>query len=404
MSRSGTGPNRDFRCREGFLAAMVVRLRARGFLLALAAGALAPLVLAAAAPGSPLKGDGMWIWRLADAGGSAESIASKAKREGYEWVAIKSGDGTDSWSQFTPELVQGLRSRGLRVCAWVFVYGSKPRGEARVGAEAKADGADCLIIDAESAYEGRYRAADIYIHKLRAKVGRRFTLGLTSFPYVGYHPALPYSVFLGRKGAELNVPQIYWRAIGDTVRAAYEHTYTWNRAYDRKIFPLGQTYQDPPRTQMRSFRRYANEYGAKGVSWWAWHTTSGREWNAGSAKVGGVKGFKAKRDFPELVRGNTGDTVLLVQQLLKAHRLKAPVSGRFNAATEEALLAFQRRKDLTQTGALDNPTWRQLIRRRPVEIRWSKRKRSKPGFARGSATARVASPFGLELLATPGRP
>ena len=66
------------------------------------------------------------------------------------------------------------------------------------------------MIDAESSYEGRYRQAYRYIHKLRRLVGAGFPLGLSSFPYADYHPTFPYSVFLGTGGAQYNLPQIYW--------------------------------------------------------------------------------------------------------------------------------------------------------------------------------------------------
>ncbi len=72
------------------------------------------------------------------------------------------------------------------------------------------------MIDAESSYEGRYAAADAYVDKLRRAIGRRFPTALTSFPYVDYHPALPYSVFLGPGGARYNLPQLYWHTIGVT--------------------------------------------------------------------------------------------------------------------------------------------------------------------------------------------
>ena len=52
-----------------------------------------------------------------------------------------------------PQLVSTLHANGLRVCAWQYVYGVHPVGEAQVGAAAVNDGADCLLIDAEGEYE-----------------------------------------------------------------------------------------------------------------------------------------------------------------------------------------------------------------------------------------------------------
>ena len=147
------------------------------------------------------RGNGMWIWELPKSErGDVLAIAAKAKAKGIGTVFIKSADGVRVWSQFTPELVAGLRAQGLRVCAWQYVYGSNPAGEAAAAAKAVTNGADCFVIDAESEYQGRYGAAQTYINSLRAAVGEDYPLGLSSFPYVQYHPRLPYSVFLGPGG------------------------------------------------------------------------------------------------------------------------------------------------------------------------------------------------------------
>ena len=98
-------------------------------------------------------------------------------------------------------------------------------------------GADCLVIDVEGHYEGRYPQASTYMTTLRSIVGPDYPLALTSFPYVDYHPALPYSVFLGPGGAQYNIPQLYWKTIGTTVDAGFAHTWVWNRAYGRPILP-----------------------------------------------------------------------------------------------------------------------------------------------------------------------
>jgi hypothetical protein len=52
------------------------------------------------------------------------------------------------------------------------VYGDDPLGEAAVGAEAVSNGADCLVIDAEAAYEGRYASARTYTRNPRRTPAR----------------------------------------------------------------------------------------------------------------------------------------------------------------------------------------------------------------------------------------
>src|SRR3954451_14372950 len=130
--------------------------------IATAAALLLALLLAPAAGAAPqqqpptaptladataFRGDGMWIWYVSKAqGGDPARIAARARSRGVDTVFIKAGDGTDSWSQFTLGLVSALKRGGLHVCAWQYVYGSDPAGEARVGAAAAADGAECLVI------------------------------------------------------------------------------------------------------------------------------------------------------------------------------------------------------------------------------------------------------------------
>src|SRR4029450_9303446 len=173
---------------------------------------------------------------------------------GIETVLIKSGDGTTYWGQFSASVVSGLHARGLRVCAWQFIYGRKAGREAQVGAAAVSRGADCLVLDVEGEYEGRYPQASTYMSTLRSLIGPDYPLALASFPYTDYHPALPFSVFLGRGGAQYNVPQLYWKAIGTTVDNAFVHTWVWNRAYHRPILPLGQVYMQPKPGQIKRFR------------------------------------------------------------------------------------------------------------------------------------------------------
>ncbi len=353
----------------------ISRHRIAAALLSAAALAAVAIALAWAPPAqaSPLDGNGSWIWYVSASGGSPEAVARHADRKGLDTVYVKSSDAGSYWDQFSPELVAALHERGIEACAWPFVYGDDPGREARVTAKAADAGADCIVIDAESSYEGRYEQAYRYVHKLRRLVGPRYPLALSSFPYADYHPTFPYSVFLGAGGAEFNVPQIYWRAIGDSVREAFEHTYLWNRAYARPIFPLGQTWQDPGKRELLDFRRYANEFGAAGVSWWSWQETDGKEWRiVGRPDVKGVPGYEAKRRYAPLGRGDAGDLVLLAQELLIAAGRKVQPNGSFDGRTERAVRSFQTDAGLEPDGRIDDPTWRLLTKLEPESTNWKR--------------------------------
>jgi hypothetical protein len=343
-----------------------------GLLLVVAALAALSATPAFAKAG-PLEGNGSWIWYVSASGGSPAALARQADRRGLDTVYVKSSDGSDYWSQFSRKLVTKLHRRGLSVCAWPFVYGQDPGREAALSARAAERGADCLVIDAESSYEGRYEQAYRYIHKLRRLVGRNYPVGLSSFPYADYHPTLPYSVFLGSGGAQYNLPQIYWRAIGDPLRAAFIHTYRWNRAYDRPIFPLGQTWQNPPKRQILDFRRYAAEFGADGVSWWSWQETNSREWRLITRRLKrGIPGFDASRTYADLRRGDTGDLVLFAQELLRAWRIKVAPDGAFGRKMKRAVKRFQSARGLEASGRVGDATWRALGKRQPKSTNWKR--------------------------------
>ena len=329
-----------------------------------------------ARPASPYRGDGMWIWYVSQSsGGDLARIARKAHRHGIETVYIKSSDGSSAWSQFTASLVSYLHARGLRVCGWQFVYGTHPGAEARRGAQAVRKGADCLVIDAESSYEGRYASADTYVDKLRHKIGAHFPTALATFPYVDYHPGFPYSVFLGPGGAHYNLPQLYWHTIGVTVAQGYEHTFLYNRVYRRAIYPLGQTYDNPPVRQIRRFRRMAISYGLGGVSWWSWQETNKREWRAvGSHVAGAIPGVgRSGSAYPALSKGSRGDLVVWAQEHLRGAGESVPVTGRFGYKTRRAVKRFQASKGLVADGHIEAKTWHALLDVAPKTVDWSSR-------------------------------
>ena len=350
-------------------------LLAAAAVLALAAG---PLTGGASSQTSsspesknPLAGNGMWIWYLSHSShGRLGAIAKKARAHGLNTVFIKSGDGTTYWSQFSPRAVSGLHARGLNVCAWQFIYGRKPGKEAAVGAAAVANGADCLVLDVEGQYEGKYPQASYYMSSLRSRIGADYPVGLASFPYVDYHPALPYSVFLGPGGAQYNVPQLYWKDIGTTVDQGYIHTWVWNRIYGRPIAPLGQVYNKPKAGQIRRFRALAQSHGFEGVSWWSWQSAGKRQWKAVGSPVSPAAAGPYP-SYPFLHVGSKGDFVAWAQQLLAGGGYSVPINGYFQGPTQAAVYSFQANHGLPQTGNLDVPTWSLLVQNKPLAVTWT---------------------------------
>jgi Putative peptidoglycan binding domain len=389
------------------LLAVAVALAAIGQAPGTAAGAETGGALgveaAPAAGNSPFDRQGMWIWYVERSeGGSIPAIVARAKRAGIGTVYVKAGDGDGVWSQFTAGLVRALHRGGLDVCAWQYVYGDHPLAEARVGAAAVTKGADCLAIDAESEYEGKYASADLYIRTLRARIGEGFPLSLAGFPYVDYHPAFPYSVFLGPGGATYNQPQMYWKAIGTSVRAVYEHTYLYNRLWVHPVYPVGQTYEAPGAGPLRLFRRFAASYGGPPPSWWDWQETTGREWGALGATSASrpLTGYRQNLTQPLLKRGSTGDMVVWAQEHLIAAGEEVQVSGVYGKPTIAAVRGFQEGHGLLVDGVIETTTWQALLQVPPYRMPWSAPAArpgiaSRPGaaFAPGASSSASASSF-----------
>jgi peptidoglycan hydrolase-like protein with peptidoglycan-binding domain len=353
----------------------------------------------------PLGRQGMWIWILSRSnGGSVASIAKQAHAHGIGTVFIKSSDGRDAWSQFTPGLVDALHARGLDVCAWQYVYGTHPQGEAYQGVQAMKDGADCVVIDAESQYEGRYHAASTYMHRLRAGVGADYPIALASFPYIDYHPGLPYSVFLGPGGAQRNVPQVYWHAIGTSPGGALAHTFTFNRVYKRPIEPLGQTYGDPPLSEVSAFRHLSASYGFDGLSWWSWQSTKPSEWQLLGRANHGVSGFRRTNAYPSLHRASDGDLVVWAQEHLVGAGEKLRVDGGYGGKTKVAVEDFQSRLGLPVTGTIGPLTWKALLKVKPAMVNWAHPRRTlaKSELPRGGEPRSAALPAVRDEI--PARP
>jgi hypothetical protein len=325
----------------------------------------------------------MWIWELPYTdGGNVSSIIADARRYGIGTVILKSSDGTNYWSsQFNSQIVSELHHGGLKVCAWQYVYGSHPITEAYMGADAVHAGADCLVIDAEVEYQGKYVAAQRYIRRLRSLIGYGYPLTLAGFPYIDYHPSFPYSVFLGPGGAQSNAPQMYWRDIGVSVDSVFAHTYSYNTIYKRSIYPLGQLYGSVPARQIVRFRELSRAYGAGGVSWWDWQSASAASWTALSRPAGALAGYAASKTMASIGKGAAGDLVIWAQEHLISAGYRVGVDGGFGSATQTAVEQFQTAHGLTADGIIGPQTWAILLRYRTARITWTTRRLTHRGRA-----------------------
>jgi len=357
--------------------------------------------------GSAFDGNGMWIWTLtATEGGNLKKIADRAVANDITTLFVKSSDSDHLYPraapQFTKSLVGYFHRRGIKVCAWPFIYGRLPKAEAEMTIEAVRRGADCVAIDAESEYEGKYTSAATYIARTRKAIGTTYPLSLAGLPYVDYHPAFPYSVFLGRGAAQFNQPQAYWRDIGSSVDQVLRHTVSVNAPYGRVIVPLGQTWQVTKNSELLRFRALCAAWGLPGVSWWDWQESASKHWQALGSSLAWPPARTAAPRWITLNGSSKGDLVLWAQQHLKAGHFNVKLTGRFDSQTRAAVTLIQSRNLMLPTGTIDQPTWKLLLRIALPLPSWAKRSAPNPksGSTLQPPPVNIAS-FGSDGQAAP---
>lgn len=328
------------------------------------------------------SGTSMWIWKLGEAeGGDIAAIAAKAKQAGVRTLFIKSYDGVDSeGSQFSRALVDQLHAAGLQVCAWQFIYGMNPTGEAAAAVASVRAGADCFVINAEKNYAGRYAQAQQYLAALRGapQVGNDYPIGFSSFYNVQAYPDLPFSVFLGpRGGAQVAMPQVYWQQADRPVTEVSREAAKGWRIYGRPIIPMGQTDAGASADDVLQFRAIWNEYGAVGLSYYPW---VGSAPGIPEALTQAVPAFDPVGDPDWLLfqSGTSGDGARWAQQHLASFDPSIAIDGSFGPATADVLRRFQDARGLTPTTGGTGPrTWPALLKEPYTYVDWATGARSR---------------------------
>lgn len=339
--------------------------------LALALVAAVPRLALAASPGraSPFAGTALWVTEVPAVDAPAQ-LAREASAAGVGTLLVKAADGSTPEPQFSAALVSGLREAGVGVCGWVFAYGEAPQAEAAAAVAAAREGAECLVVDAEGQYDGRYYPAQVYVRALRSALGAGFPIALAGQAEVLEHPQFPYSVFLAPGAFDFDMPQLYWRELGLSVDGAYAAALPGNAIYGRPILPVGQLAGSPTAVELERFRALAGAYGAAGVSFFDLDSAQPGELAALAAPLGALPARALP--LPTLHPGADGDEIVWAQELLDGAGGHLPVGGYFGALTARALAVFQARHHLPANGQLGPATWRALLRVRPREPSWAK--------------------------------
>lgn len=220
-----------------------------------------------------LYGKHLWVWEVTACGG-VDGIIKTAKETGAHGVIVKAFDGVNKWDQFASS-VHALKAAGLVVGAWGYVYPSNLAETAVQAAQAVTDGADYLMIDAESEFEavGMDTVATEFGQRLRAIVPTDTVIGLTTFALQHSHRAFPYLYFA--HWVDFLAPQVYWADAAMSPQAMLDNSLNQLAGYGREIFPVGQAYPQATPADIALFAAHATQRWIKGISWWSiQHMTS----------------------------------------------------------------------------------------------------------------------------------
>ena len=355
---------------------------------------------------TPFDRQGMWIWYVDQSeGGSiagdrrprqaADGIGTRLhqvgrRRQLLEPVQLRPGRRPPRRRARRLRLAVRLR----RQARWPRPGSAPPRSRR---------GADCLVIDAEADYEGRYAAADLYIRALRARDRRRLPALARRLPLRRLPPGLPLLGLPRARRRPFNQPQMYWKAIGTSVRTVFEHTYLYNRLWGRPIYPIGQTYEDPGAGQV------LRSSAASPPATAAWRRAGGTGRRPTAPSWGALGSTAADRpgrlrpivEHPLLKRGSHGDLVVWAQEHLVARRADAaPRHRRLRQADlARAVRSFQEAHGLAADGAIGTTTWSALLDAEPVRVRWAAR----PARGRTGIAGRSNPPFTVSGTEKGGR-
>jgi hypothetical protein len=263
-----------------------------------------------------IQGKGFMIWKIRDCeGGNPDQIASVALSAVLTHVLIKIANGTQSYnvdrntgSDLVTPVAQALRSKGIQVWGWHYVYGYNPTGEAQIAVQRSRQlGLDGYVIDAEVEYKlpGREEAAKTYMAELRNGIPN-IPVALCSFRFPSYHPQFPWTAFLER--CDYNMPQVYWEKAhnaGDQLRRSVREFQGLSPV--RPVIPTGPVYPTsewvPLAEEITDFLTTVRSLGLSATNFFAWdygRTNLQSLWNTISNFNWGTPPNPIPQDLPDI--------------------------------------------------------------------------------------------------------
>jgi hypothetical protein len=230
-----------------------------------------------------LQGKGFYTWKLPNCDkGDPMAFAAAAKAAGLSHVLLKIADGTTAYygnwgdpKDWITPIAQALRSVGVAVWGWQYIYGKDPASEARIALQRCRDlQVDGFVVNAEKEFKepGKAAAAKAYMTQLRAGLPNT-PIALSSFRYPTLHAPLPWKEFLEK--CDFNMPQVYW-VQAKNPRQQLERCMREFAAISpaRPIFPTGAAYREagwqPSVSEVQEFLQATKDLKLGGSNYWAW--------------------------------------------------------------------------------------------------------------------------------------
>lgn len=228
-----------------------------------------------------LNGKGMWIWKIQNChNGSISEITRRAVQANYSHVLVKIANGIYSYNydwerkiDLVPPLVAALKSEGIEVWGWHYIFGDQPLDEAaKAISRVRELGVDGYVLDAEGQYKGKNVAAITFMNQLTAAISD-IPIALSSYRYPSYHPTFPWDQFL--KKCDLNMPQVYWMYANNPGEQLEKSIKDFmNLEYTPPIFPTGAACIEndwtPTLNEVKEFMARSKELNLPGFNLWEW--------------------------------------------------------------------------------------------------------------------------------------
>ena len=290
---------------------------------------------------------------------------AQAKAQGYEFVMIKVGYGSDFKSQDDSQFEANVRKAeelGMPWGAWIYSYATN-------ATEAKSEAYHMLrmtkgkkptmpiAIDMEDADNYKYNHGALN----RDTVSTVCKVFIEEIRKAGYYPMLytGYSMKPFLTNEVLNMADLWWAQWSSKLDYTADNVGLWQ--YGGETNYIDSPYIDGIRGAIDKDMCY-KDYPSiiKNGNYNGWSGGSG-----GGSGTGGKEVY-CNISMPYLAKSgyiSTGEEVKTVQLLLNAmHYGDLEVDGIFGDATDEAVKKFQKSRKLDQDGIVGADTWRYLLK------------------------------------------